>query len=458
MPKENPFYYNLPTDPADFVGRWPLVADITADLARPRADSWAVIGGRRFGKSSVLKAIEARLLERLGQAGQGERHIFPLIVDLKGSDTQTEQNVYARIGRLLRRALRRSRAIELDLAGTRLEALIMPETETLSFYQFEDILDDLALAFEAQHGPLRLVLMLDEVEATTRFDWSETLFNQLRALIYDGPLADIVKLVLTGAASVIRVQHEGSPLLNAVKIIHLACLDERDMQTLLARGGEIPAAVQAALQTQSGGHPFIAQYLLHHLWADGLDRAMPTQVEQVARQMHQHRAADLWGWWDAVADSGQLAYALLVKAADWLDETSLLGRLPETTQPLDQGLAALCYHGLAVRDPSRQRYRAGGTLYQTWFAQNAAPTLVHDDLSHQAANGSRSHLIETRENLARQLQLHHKSLAHLEEQKAQYGIDVPLRILHEIEAVQEDIERIETRLREIDGQLKTLVS
>jgi hypothetical protein len=457
MPKENPFYYNLPTDPADFVGRWPLVDEITADLARPRADSWAVIGGRRFGKSSILKAIEARLLAQLGQAGQGERHVFPLIVDLKGSETLTEQNVYARIGRSLRRALRRSQAIQLDLAGSRLEALITPEVETLSFYQFEDMLDDLALTFEAQVGSLRLVLMLDEVEATTRFDWSETLFNQLRALIYDGPLADTIKLVLTGAAGVIRVQHEGSPLLNAVKIVHLACLDERDMQTLLARGGEIPAAVQTVLQSQSGGHPFIAQYLLHHLWADGLDRATPAQVEQVARQMHQHRAADLWGWWDAVADSGQLAYALLVKAADWLDEAALLGQLPETTLPLDQGLAALCYHGLAVRDPSRQRYRAGGTLYQTWFAQNAASTLASDYLSRQGATASRSHLIEIRESLDRQLQHHHKSLAHLEEQKAQYGIDVPLRILHEIDAVQENIERIETRLREIEAQLKTLV-
>ena len=36
---QNPFYYNLPTTPEDFVGRWALVDEIVSDLSKPVPDS-----------------------------------------------------------------------------------------------------------------------------------------------------------------------------------------------------------------------------------------------------------------------------------------------------------------------------------------------------------------------------------------------------------------------------------
>ena len=370
MPGENRFYYNLPTRPEDFIGRWPLVEEIVADLCRPRPDSWAVIGGRRFGKSSVLKAMESHLTVRLADCAQGDRHIIPLIVDLKRCGTESEHSVYAGILRALYRALRRSPGLALDLSDTLLQAVADDHKEALSFYQFEDVLDDLATHIEEKLGPLRLVFLLDEVEAVTCFPWSETLFNQLRALIYDGPLADVVRLVLTGSAQVVRVHHAGSPLLNAVKIVHLEPFSESDLQTLIARGGEVAEDTSSAVQVQSGGHPFIAQYLLHHLWDDGLAQATPAQVEQIAHHMRQHRAADLGGWWEAIGDSGQQAYTVLAATSEWLDERALLAEAQNAKQPLEQGLAALCYHGLVTRDKSRQRYRVVGRLFLDWVALN----------------------------------------------------------------------------------------
>jgi len=370
MSRENPFYYNLPTRGEDFVGRWPLVHEIVTDLCQPRPDSWAVIGGRRFGKSSALKAVESRLAARLAGCVRGDRHIVPLVVDLKRCGTENEHSVYAGILRALYRALRRSHGLALDLSDTPLQTVADGHKEALSFYQFEDVLDDLATHVEEKLGPLRLVFLLDEVETVTRFSWSETLFNQLRALIYDGPLADVVRLVLTGSAQVVRVRHAGSPLLNAVKIVHLEPFSETDLQTLIARGGEVGEDTSTAVQVQSGGHPFIAQYLLHHLWSDGVAQATPSQVEQIAHHMRQHRAADLQGWWEAIGDSGQQAYAILAAEQDWMDERALVAGAQNAKQPLEQGLAALCYHGLVTRDKSRQRYRVVGRLFLDWVALN----------------------------------------------------------------------------------------
>lgn len=375
MVGENPFYYNLPIRPEDFVGRWAVVEEIVPDLCRVRADSWAVIGGRRFGKSSFLKAIEWQLLVRLSRCGPGDFYVVPLIVDLKGCGTDGPGNVYAGTLRLLYRFLHRSQVLKFDLARTQLQEMMgKRRNETLTFYQFEDILDDLVLAFQERCGPFRLALLLDEAEAVTRFPWSETLFNQLRALIYDGPLAKAVKLVLTGSASVVQVRQAGSPLLNAVKIFHLAALATADVLKIIERGGKMADGAVAAVLEQSGGHPFIAQYLLHHLWKDGLTEATTADVESMAQQLRQQRAADLQGWWEAVGDSGQQAYAVLAEAGDWVDERTLLAQLKDAVLPVDQGMAALCYHGLALRDGSGQRYRVNGELFRDWFTRRTNVT------------------------------------------------------------------------------------
>jgi hypothetical protein len=375
MSQENPFYYNLPTRPEDFVGRWTLVDEVVTDLCRPRPDSWAVIGGKRFGKSSVLKVIETQLTNRLMGCGEGDRRVLPFLVDLKRCNPDSEQHIYACILHYLYRALKRSCAWKGALTSTDLHKVATEGQKSLSFFQFEDTLEDLIRRVDSHQSPLRFVLLLDEVESMIDFDWSDTLFNQLRALIYDGMLANVIKLVLTGSANVIRARQAGSPLLNAVKIEHLLPLDEPDLRSLLACGGEMPDEVIAAVQQESGGHPFIAQYLLHHAWDDGLTSADSQTIEQIACQMRQYRGADLQGWWQAIGDSGQWAYAVLATAQDWLDERVLIKKVRHTEQSLGQGLSALCYHGLVKRDESRHCYRIVGKLFFDWFTLNGAERL-----------------------------------------------------------------------------------
>jgi hypothetical protein len=375
MLQENPFYYNLPTRPEDFVGRWPLASKVIDDLCRPRPDSWAVIGGRRFGKSSVLKVIEAQLTDRLVDCRKGDRRVFPFLVDLKSCNPASEQHIYACILHHLYRALQRSCAWEAHLTSTDLQGIAAEGRIYLSFRKFKDILEDLIWQVDSHHGPFRLVLLLDEVESMIDLDWSDTLFNQLRSLIYDGLLANVFKIILTGSANVIRARQSGSPLLNAVKIEHLTVLTDPALQSLVARAGEMTDGIVAAVQTESGGHPFIAQYLLHHIWDAGVENVGVQTVEQIACQLRQYRGADLQGWWQAIGDSGQWAYAVLATAQDWLDERVLIKKVRHTEQSLGQGLSALCYHGLVKRDESRHRYRIVGKLFFDWFTLNGAERL-----------------------------------------------------------------------------------
>ncbi|MFC1975109.1 CHAT domain-containing protein [Chloroflexota bacterium] len=69
---------------------------------------------------------------------------------------------------------------------------------------------------------------------------------------------------------------------------------------------------------------------------------------------------------------------------------------------------------------------------------------------------NRDMLTEERDSLRRQLQQYRKTLLRLEEQKANYGLNVPIDILNGIENAQENIERIETRLQQVTAELEYL--
>src|SRR5690242_18193299 len=64
---KNPFHFNRPTRPEDFLGRWAIVEQMVDDLYDLEGESYGIVGGRRFGKSSMLRVLEDSLAKRLKQ-------------------------------------------------------------------------------------------------------------------------------------------------------------------------------------------------------------------------------------------------------------------------------------------------------------------------------------------------------------------------------------------------------
>ncbi len=379
MSRDNPFYYTHPTDPAEFVGRWSQVERIAADLSRPRADSWAIIGGRRFGKTSLLIVLESQLLKR---QSTDDWCILPIFMDLAAiGDARTEGVAYERIVRQAYRALEK---LDIGISETLMRGIAANKVTEFSFYQFGDTLENLSYSIGKLNKQLRLVLLLDETEAIIHLPWSSTFFAQLRALVSSRSLSDIVRLVLAGSTEFIHALDHSSPLWNVLRLIYLEPISKGDLQKLILSNGETSSELAALVHEQSGGHPFIAQYLLHHLWEEGLARATPSQVEHIAATMLQTRAADFQDWWETVGESGRLAYALLVYTEGWVDEQALLSQIDSTSQLPAQGLAAICYHGLAIRDGKEQRYRVAGKLFRNWFLENAAQIKEYNPPAIQA--------------------------------------------------------------------------
>lgn len=391
MTTENPFYYNPPVRPSDFVGRWDQVDTIVRLLIASRPASCAIIGSKRFGKSSALRAIEYRLLTRWEKLKPGERHVLPCVIDFKRCKNENEETVYASILRALYGELARKKEPVIPLTDTDLYTLAKDKPKAVSFDDFEETLGNLCLNIEDCIGPFRLILLLDEGEFVITYPWSETLFSNLRSMVYDGPYIDQIQLVLTGSTRVIQVREKGSPLLNAVDLFFLKALPQQAVQELINRAGEVPEKICQIIRAKSGGHPFITQYLLHHLWEAGVEQASDELIEQISTKLRQTRGLDMQGWWEAIGESGKRAYALLVQEdtwpeSEWVHENTLLEKLQGTTQPLDQALTGLCYHGLTIRDESLQRYRAVNTLFRDWLIHNAllSPSGSLPDIHSQA--------------------------------------------------------------------------
>jgi len=374
--QRNPFRYLQPVAPDAFLGRWPLVKRIALDLLLDEGDSHAIIAGRRCGKSSLLNAL-AHQLRQPSTTDAGDWLALPLALDFKAMTLISVEEFFAQVLAEVRRcvdvATRRrppdAWPTPVPLAAHWFEQLA--ESRTLTLRDFTDALGYVLDQLDQPRLPVRLVLLLDEVDETLDQSWTETLFNQLRALIYSSELKERVRLVLTGSRRFLdQVNMRGSPLWNVLKLHYLAVMDETAIGQLCARAAGLPVVAAQAVWQQSGGHPFVAQYLLHHLWEQttaDFTKADPTLLGRLSARFQHEQLFDLEGWAHAIEAAGLRTYALLPAPPDWIEESELVPAIADPTLNLKRGLIALCYHGLAAHDEGWAHYQRTGALFKQWF-------------------------------------------------------------------------------------------
>lgn len=370
----NPYQYLLPVSPDAFVGRWPLVKNMAADLLFEGGDSQAIIAGRRCGKSSLLIAL-AYQLRQTTLPESGNYLALPLLFDFKSSTFNAAGEVFAQLLKEVRRrvdvtAPRRpsdSWGNQLRLDARWFENLA--DSKALDLREFEDALGYILDQLDTSGKFARLVLLLDEVDETLGMPWTTVLFNQLRALITSSDLRDRVRMVLSGSRRFIdQVSDRSSPLWNVLKLQYLEAFNQVETETLIKRVDGLSDETGLAIWQHSGGHPYLAQFLLHSLWDEGWESTDSNLVESLAsRFLHEH-VSDIEGWAQAVGATGLRAYSVLVDANDWVEERELIQAV--NLQDVKHGLIALCYHGLIIHDKGWEHYKRAGNLFKTWYKAN----------------------------------------------------------------------------------------
>jgi hypothetical protein len=383
-----PFDYQHPVSGDHFVGyeRNQQMNEIAARLSGPGGDSYVLIGGRHFGKSSFLVSLQKKLLHQCAGTQPGEWYPLPVLIDLKELQHASPEGVFALqlqalynyfASPLLRKSLGLS--LVFDVRQTHLAAFKQSTASVCTREQFADILEDLILTFSNDYGSLSPIFLMDEASTLLRYDWHKTFFDQLRSLVYVSKIQGYIRYILAGSSKLIEGPKGDSPLLQMLTVKDLRVLEDEAIEQMIGWAGPMSADLAQFVREQSGGHPFIAQYLLAHIW-DDLQSGTRPAIAHIINGFHTEPSTSpvFTQWRDELGQTGQLVYNVLRKAPNELTLSNIAEHIPSEEHRLQIGsvLRNLCYHGLVQHDGTWTNYRPVGQLFQDWFCSEVLPSLA----------------------------------------------------------------------------------
>ncbi|MCL5997766.1 MAG: hypothetical protein M1546_17180, partial [Chloroflexi bacterium] len=350
------------------------------DLCNARGDSHAIIGGRRFGKSSFLEVLYDELIKRLQQVEPGDLHVVPVKVVLQEKPKQPEDV----LGQMLHECcvavrgikkystlFRTGRLLELGLQAYESKVPVPQPLGTLEA-EIETAVD----AGSAEIGEVRIAFLVDNIEEAMYFEWTSDLFGRLRALTYSSHVKDFARVVFASSGQFMTdTSQKGSWLINVLTPHYLRPFTEVDMRQLAGRCEALPVEVVDEVIHQAGGHPYIAQHLLYYLFIKGAATATIADVLDEVTRFKSDRRQYLDRWWTFIGADGRRAYCALAAAGGWMSNAEVIQVIDDPYFEPDSSLNALCYHGIAERDGLKPRYRISGQLFKEWAVKHPPATM-----------------------------------------------------------------------------------
>lgn len=373
--KGNPYSVDQPAE-ALFYGRQEQLERLVASLTAPIAGSYALIGGRRFGKTSLLLAIERYLWVKFAHPVRESYCVIPVYLNLLSADLTDSGDFYSlAIGTLADKVADHCSDVAIDDWNTSLPA----DLNQPSHHVFEDRILKLCRIISRKGIPVRVLLLVDKTEKILDRAWTQTLFGHLRWLISDSPrMRNHLKIILAGSSNFYHsVQQRGSPLWNVLRFEYLAAFSEKEVRRLIQEpcDGQLSEAVAGKILACSGGHPYLVQYIMHHLWKENLSDIQIKHVDELSDRFMRKRWDQLDGWRNSIGEEGCRAYSILLSHGGWIEESVIRQAIGGPRPELVPALTALCYHGWAIRD-EEWRYRAVGDLVRIWFKEHAVSASV----------------------------------------------------------------------------------
>jgi uncharacterized protein len=265
----SPFPYQGPLDPGQVHGRDQLLADLAERVTERRVT--ALLGPRRFGKTSVLRRLAADLTE-----------VSTIQVDLFG--VQTYADVVVRLSTAMRDAVPEVRdpAVELsvqagiDLGGLQAKLALSPSKRPDARALFDELVQ--LLVALATRTPLLVVF--DEFQSITSIEGAAAVlrthlqhhYSRL-GLVFAGSAPSAMRDVFT--------RHD-QPFFNQADLVTIEPLDLVAVHAIVAAGfaatGRDPGAVAGRIFELTGGHPQRTMRAADQVWRHTGSRERADQV------------------------------------------------------------------------------------------------------------------------------------------------------------------------------------
>jgi hypothetical protein len=393
--KDRPFdnFKAAITDPSYFFGRIELIETVRQSPFRVRI----LLGGRRIGKTSTLRALEWNLLQ---EPSSGKpRRAFPVFISLQYRQPKDLDNLRYIMIAELRDAIERWRKVpgaalrekyrsylrqigsgELTVSFlTAINAKINlknPESERRLIH------DDFRQALLKTNDELQkwnfegVCFLLDEAEFIVRQTaWADDAGGYFRGLKdNDTALSPFFGLLLSGYRDLKKYQQKvGSPLLNIAKVEWLNVLTDADTRQLIDhRSCEEEVSlnkVTSKIIEWAGNHPYLTQQILNVLCDNHQTKKIDKWDSLLYYLIRQHDP-DFDHWWnqdqqfDGFSQPERSVYHALVQHKQGSAE-SLAPLTSLSEGEVADALEVLAGTGV-IRQLNEEDYVLGAGLFEQW--------------------------------------------------------------------------------------------
>ncbi len=368
----NPYNYHVAVrDDTMFFGREQLIHHLVDGLNASVPLSTAIFGGRRIGKTSLLSKL-ARVLNSPDAEIRAGRRFVPCMLDMqRGRPLACSDAFFLWVLDEFGATWERQHDLEPGVVVESLQSLYRHRAG-------RGPVDAFVQAFQTlnkQGERLRMVILLDESEEILSVNWGEDLRPNLRALLSNSPIVEEVALVMAGSTQMYtQVTERDSPLENILDRCTLSGLSYEATLALARTPNQnrLSETLAEEVWRHTGGHPCMAQYLLHKVWEEldgSLEDATPELLQTLAETFDE-RTRHFSAWAHTIGKNGNATYRFLAEQVEPVSYTTLRQHFSTLSSGHLQGaLDALIYHGLVNCEGrgKRCRYQAAGQMYKDWF-------------------------------------------------------------------------------------------
>ncbi|CAN5718655.1 hypothetical protein BH18ACI4_BH18ACI4_25920 [soil metagenome] len=322
--------------------------------------SYAILGGRRCGKTSLLKQLRTDL----ETAGLAPLTPVPRLVDIQALGRCTPQLLFHELYRTI------VQDVDAQPFHTR--------EEGREYRDFLAALGDAKALLDKRYGRAWVVILLiDELDAAISKLPDDQFFQNLRNLLMMSDFRNHFRVVASGVNGMAKLITSGCSPLNNLRNKYLSILSISQMHELVLHGfqqGLDPDAESLLLQL-TGRHPYLVQGLLEKLYdAGGVpDRAkMQTAAGDFLRE---HR--DFTRWLEMFGSTEHGVYQLLSQTTDGRLHVRDLrfGLDPSLAPNLDDALTVLSYHGV-IDDSDPDRPCIAGAMFRDWYHAHGSRQVI----------------------------------------------------------------------------------
>ncbi|MBW4581986.1 MAG: helix-turn-helix domain-containing protein [Tildeniella nuda ZEHNDER 1965/U140] len=394
--KDRPFdnFKAAVTDPPHFFGRNKLIEEVQQFPFRIRV----LLGGKRIGKTSTLRALEWNLLE---PAPNKSRRAFPVFISLRYERPNSLDNLrYLMIDQLRNAIDRWQKTPGLVLREKYQQFLNQFESGevTISFLTAinakvkinnlgrEHLLDktDFQKALSKTIIDLQkwdfegVCFLFDEAVYLVREGWANSALSYFRSIKDDDmELSPLFGLVLSGYRALKNYQQEvGSPLYGFADFPWLGALEDSEAKQLIIHRIQeqqffLNDSVNTIMQW-TGNHPYLTQQMLNSIF-DIYQTNAKMNWEALFHKLIRQHDVDFSVWWnknqqsDGFSDAERLVYEALIKnRRGTIKEMLKLVNLSESE--VEDALVVLSGTGVIQR-LDEECYSIGSLLFETWVKQ-----------------------------------------------------------------------------------------